>query len=179
MLAARLAAQLPARRALVQYPTHTRTFASKRSKRPQQESPASQPAASSQSSSKPTNEPLKPYPLAQEPQPAATSEVSDPKFSELPSLSTLDFTAADEKPPSDRTGARSAKDSPSSIERKTRFMSSLMVGAAALGLGLYAVSLSGEWTEAELKEKRMVGPTLRPLACAVTDRDPRSAFHSH
>ena len=31
-----------------------------------------------------------------------------------------------------------------------------MVGLAALGLGMYAVSLSGEWTEAELKEKRMV-----------------------
>ena len=156
MLAARLAAQLPTRRALVQHPTQTRAFASKRSKRPPQESPDSQPAASSRPPAKSKNEPLNPDPLNPEPQPVVPSEVSDPKLSELPSLSTLDFTAADEKPRSDRTGARSAKDSPSSIERKTRFMSSLMVGVAALGLGMYAVTLGGEWTEAELKEKRMV-----------------------
>ena len=31
-----------------------------------------------------------------------------------------------------------------------------MVGVAALGLGMYAVTLGGEWTEAELKEKKMV-----------------------
>ena len=86
----------------------------------------------------------------------APGEISDPKSSELPSLSTLDFTAADEAPRSERTGARSAKDSPSSIERKTRLMSTLMVGVAALGLGMYAVTLGGEWTEAELKEKKMV-----------------------
>lgn len=31
-----------------------------------------------------------------------------------------------------------------------------MIGVAALGFGMYAVSLGGEWTEAELKEKKMV-----------------------
>lgn len=153
MFAARLAAQLPARRALVQYPTRARAFASKKSKQPQQEPSDSQPAASSQSSSKPSNEPLNADPSASEP--AALGEASDPKPSELPSLSTLDFTAADETSRSERTGARSAKDSPSSIERKTRLMSNLMVGVAALGLGMYAVSLGGEWTEEELKEKKM------------------------
>lgn len=30
-----------------------------------------------------------------------------------------------------------------------------MIGLAALGLGMYAVSLGGEWTEEELKEKKM------------------------
>ena len=174
MLAARLASQLPARRALVQYPSKARTFASKRSKRPQQGSPDSQPAASSQSSSKPTNEPPNPDHLASDSRPVAPTEASDPKLSELPSLSTLDFTAADEQPPSDRTGARSAKDSPSSIERKTRFMSSLMVGVAALGLGMYAISLGGEWTEAELKEKRMVRFRSIAASSAVTDHYPCS-----
>ena len=50
-----------------------------------------------------------------------------------------------------------------------------MAGVAALGLGLYAVSLGGEWTEAELKEKRMVSSTL--LSChAISDRDPCFPF---
>jgi import inner membrane translocase subunit TIM50 len=160
MLAARLAAQLPARRALVQYRTHARTFASKKSKRPQQDPSGSQPAASSQSSSEPSNQHPNVDPSAPEQAPAAPGEISDPKLSELPSLSTLDFTAADETPRSERTGARSAKDSPSSIERKTRHMSKLMIGIAALGLGVYAASLGGEWTEAELKEKRMVSSTF-------------------
>ncbi|KAF9783789.1 HAD-like protein [Thelephora terrestris] len=155
MLVARLAAQLPARRALVQYPIHARTFASKKSKRPQQDPSGSQPAASSQSSSEPSKQHPNVDPSAPEQAPAAPGDISDSKLSDLPSLSTLDFTAADETPRSERTGARSAKDSPSSIERKTRHMSKLMIGIAALGLGVYAASLGGEWTEAELKEKRM------------------------
>ena len=107
----------------------------------------------------------------------APGEVSDPKLSELPSLSTLDFTAADDAPPSERTGARSAKDSPSSIERKTRLMSRLMVGVAALGLGMYAASLGGEWTEAELKEKKMVNSPLLMFRCVFINCDSCSAFH--
>jgi len=35
-----------------------------------------------------------------------------------------------------------------------------MVGAAALGLGMYAMSLGGEWTEEELKEKKMVSSVM-------------------
>ena len=178
MLAARLAAQLPARRALVRYPVQARTFASKKSKRPQQDPSGSQPPASSQSSSEPSKEPLNADPSAPERAPATPGEIPDPKLSELPSLSTLDFTAADETPRSERTGARSAKDSPSSIERKTRLMSKLMIGVAALGLGAYAASLSGEWTEEELKEKKMVCSTLA-FSCAVTNYDTCSAFHRH
>ena len=44
-------------------------------------------------------------------------------------------------------------------------MSSLMIAAAALGLGVYTVSLGGEWTEAELKEKRMVSSALLEFCC--------------
>src|SRR5882757_10900940 len=96
MLAARLAAQLPARRAFVQYPLRARAFASNKPKKPQQESSDSQPAASSQSSPKPSGTPLNADSSTTEPTPTVPSEVSDPKLSELPSLSTLDFTAADE-----------------------------------------------------------------------------------
>ena len=172
MLAARLAAQLPARRALVQYPSRARTFASKKSKMSQQGPSDSQPAAPSQSSSEPSNEPLDAGSPPPEQAPGTPGKVSDPKHPELPSLSTLDFTAADEAPASERTGARSAKHSPTSIERRTRFMSSLMIAAAALGLGVYTVSLGGEWTEAELKEKRMVSSVLLEFCCAITDCNP-------
>ena len=171
MLAARLAAQFPARRVLVQYPA-ARTFASKKSKKPRQESSDSQPAVSSQSSSKPVNDPLDAGSSTSEPAPVAPGEVSDSKLSELPSLSTLDFTAADDAPRSERTGARSARDSPSSIERKTRLMSRLMIGAAVLGLGMYATSLGGEWTEAELKEKKMVSSPSLAFCCITANYDP-------
>ena len=156
MLAARLAAQLPARQAFVQYPTQARTFVSKKSKKPLHEPSESEPAASSNCSYRSSNDALNVDRSTAYLAPVTPGEISDPKSSELPSLSTLDFTAADEAPRSERTGARSAKDSPSSIERKTRLMSTLMVGVAALGLGMYAVTLGGEWTEAELKEKKMV-----------------------
>jgi hypothetical protein len=51
-------------------------------------------------------------------------------------------------------------------------MSSLMIAAAALGLGVYAASLGGEWTEAELKEKKMVSSALLEFCCAVTHYNP-------
>jgi len=44
-----------------------------------------------------------------------------------------------------------------------------MVGAAALGLGMYAVTLSGEWTEAELKEKKMVSSALLAFCRGVVN----------
>ena len=58
-------------------------------------------------------------------------------------------------------------------------MSGFMVGVAALGLGMYAVSLGGEWTEAELKEKRMVSFHVVGTSRAVVDLNPCSAFHRH
>ena len=50
-------------------------------------------------------------------------------------------------------------------------MSRLMAGAAVLGLGLYATSLGGEWTETELKEKKMASSTLLQSCHAIVDRD--------
>jgi len=51
-----------------------------------------------------------------------------------------------------------------------------MTGVAALGLGMYAASLGGEWTEAELKEKKMVSPPLLVFCCVVTNYGPCSGF---
>jgi len=52
-----------------------------------------------------------------------------------------------------------------------------MVGVAALGLGMYAVSLGGEWTEAELKEKKMVNSALLALCRVIVNCNPCPAFH--
>jgi hypothetical protein len=46
-------------------------------------------------------------------------------------------------------------------------MSKLMIGTAVVGLGMYAASLGGEWTEAELKEKRMVSSAVLALSRAI------------
>lgn len=51
-------------------------------------------------------------------------------------------------------------------------MTRLLLGVATLGLGMYAVSLGGEWTEAELKEKKMVNSSLPVLRCGVVNCDP-------
>ena len=44
-----------------------------------------------------------------------------------------------------------------------------MAGVAVLGLGMYAASLSGEWTEAELKEKKMVSWHYLTFYCVVVN----------
>jgi hypothetical protein len=51
-------------------------------------------------------------------------------------------------------------------------MTRLLLGVATLGLGMYAVSLGGEWTEEELKEKKMVSSSLPILRCGVVNCDP-------
>jgi len=51
-----------------------------------------------------------------------------------------------------------------------------MAGAAVVGLGIYAASLSGEWTEVELKEKKMVSrPPPLAFYRVVVNFDPRPA----
>jgi len=96
---------------------------------------------SASSSSTPANEPTPPAEAT--PTPAG--------------LPTLDFSPSDEPPQGDggRTGARSSKDSLSSIEQRRRYLGQVSLAMLALGLGMYTVSLGGEWTPEELKEKRM------------------------
>ena len=50
-------------------------------------------------------------------------------------------------------------------------MSNFMMGAVVLGAGIYAVSLGGEWTEEELKAKKMVRSALFAISRMVADRD--------
>ena len=82
------------------------------------------------------------------------SEPSRPSQTAL----SLDFSpeadAGDE--PTQRTGARSSKDSLSSIERKRRFMSRATLAALGLGAVFGTVYLGREWEPSELAAKKMV-----------------------
>ncbi|KAJ3546049.1 hypothetical protein NM688_g5555 [Phlebia brevispora] len=81
------------------------------------------------------------------PEPAASGQP-------LSSLPSLDF-APGEEPFKERTGARSSKDSLSSIERKRRFWSRVSIGVLLFGAGLQTYWMGRELTEEDLKEFRM------------------------
>jgi mitochondrial import inner membrane translocase subunit TIM50 len=93
-------------------------------------------------------------------QPSTSGSINRLDTSNLPSLDVSSSLENDvnRKPDTGRTGARSSKDSLSSIERRRRYMSRMSMVLVALGLGFYTFSLGSEWTEQELKEKRMVKP---------------------
>lgn len=126
MLALRFATRAPARRALFAQPAHSRSFAKK-----------SKPAAPS---------------ATPKPEPTPATEVAVPAAG----LPTLDFSPSDEPKSGGRTGAKSSKDSLSSVEQRRQLLGRVSFGLLAAALGLYTVTLGGEWTEEELAEKRMV-----------------------
>lgn len=133
MFALRSVTRAPARRALLAHPAHSRSLASKKS------NPAT-----------PSTPPT--------PEPTPTTEVAAPA-PQAAGLPTLDFSPSDEPhagADGGRTGAKSSKDSLSSIEQRRQYLSRISFGLMAVALGLYTVTLGSEWTEEELKEKRMV-----------------------
>lgn len=73
----------------------------------------------------------------------------------LSSLPSLDF-APGEEPRGERTGARSSKDSLSSIERKRRLYSRVSIAAILVGLGIQTWYMGRELDEEDLKEFRLV-----------------------
>ncbi|OAX40299.1 HAD-like protein [Rhizopogon vinicolor AM-OR11-026] len=83
---------------------------------------------------------------------------SPPQNSPLPpppSLPSLDFQPAEPEPEkTQRTGAKSSKDSLSSIERKRRFLGRISLGVLAVALGVQVVYLGREWEADELKTRR-------------------------
>jgi mitochondrial import inner membrane translocase subunit TIM50 len=86
---------------------------------------------------------------------AETQEESVANNRPLSELPSLDF-APGEGPQSERTGAKSSKDSLSSIERKRRFMGRVSMAIALLGAGAATWYSGREWEEDELKQLRMV-----------------------
>ena len=73
----------------------------------------------------------------------------------LSSLPSLDF-APGEEPRRERTGARSSKDSLSSIERKRRLYGRVSLGVLLFGLGVQTWYMGREFSEEDLKEFRLV-----------------------
>lgn len=73
----------------------------------------------------------------------------------LSALPSLDF-APGEEPHQERTGARSSRDSLSSIERKRRLWVRVSMGILLAGAGLTTYYMGRELDETELKEFRMV-----------------------
>ncbi|KAI5995317.1 HAD-like domain-containing protein, partial [Pisolithus orientalis] len=71
-------------------------------------------------------------------------------------LPSLDFQPSEpEQTRTERTGAKSSKDSLSSIERKRRVLARLSLGLIAVGVGLQLVYLGRQWDEEELKAKKI------------------------
>ncbi|THH20494.1 hypothetical protein EW146_g886 [Bondarzewia mesenterica] len=70
-----------------------------------------------------------------------------------PASLSLDFAPPDAS--TERTGARSSKDSLSSIERKRRVMARFGVGMFAVTLVAGGIWLGRDWEEGELKERRL------------------------
>lgn len=115
-----------------------------------------------------TNGPKKPRITNPPPPPKAASQASAPKTSPTEpetqnattsssALPSLDISpAVEEEQPQERTGAKSSKDSLSSIERKRRFMGRVSLAVLLLGTAVQTWYLGREWEADELKDKRMV-----------------------
>ncbi|KAG1908494.1 HAD-like domain-containing protein [Suillus fuscotomentosus] len=83
------------------------------------------------------------------------SPPQNPPSSPPTSLPSLDFQPVEPEPEkTQRTGAKSSKDSLSSIERKRRFLGRLSLGVLAVALGVQVVYLGRDWETDELKERK-------------------------
>ncbi|KAH9912589.1 HAD-like protein [Amylocystis lapponica] len=91
-------------------------------------------------------------PLRDTPPPPPPAERAAASSSLLPSL---DFSPSEEDVRQERTGARSSKDSLSSIERRRRLMARAAMVALFFGAGAQAWYAGREWEEEELKAKKM------------------------
>jgi hypothetical protein len=142
----------------------SRTFATSRPTPPNKNAAkrASDPKPHSQASSdKTTHTPTRPPAPAQS-TPVDTQKVSglDPLATSTPTTLSLDFAPVEPGAERMRTGAKSSKDSLSSIERRRRQLGRVSFGLFALGLLSGCVYLGREWTEDELVSRRSVRASL-------------------
>ncbi|KAJ7180504.1 HAD-like domain-containing protein [Mycena filopes] len=74
-------------------------------------------------------------------------------FAELPksNVPSLDFSPEIEQP----TGAKSSKDSLSSVEKRRKRIGRVSLAVLVLGFGINAMYMGREWDEAELKAKKL------------------------
>ncbi|OCH93529.1 HAD-like protein [Obba rivulosa] len=94
-------------------------------------------------------------PIKDTPPPPPSSDLPTPPPQPSPSLS-LDFSPQEEaEEKQERTGARSSKDSLSSIERKRRNLLRTMFGVLLIGAGVETWYLGRDWDEEELKARKI------------------------
>ena len=153
LLSRRLATALP-------YAHFTRTFSVKSGKFPQKNAAqnVSDSTAHPQASDD-THTPTHP-PTSTQNTPLDTQNVSELNPSAAPSPTpttlSLDFAPPEPGAERERTGAKSSKDSLSSIERRRRQLGRVSFGLFALGLLGGCVYLGREWTEDELVSRKSV-----------------------
>ncbi|KAL4068765.1 HAD-like domain-containing protein [Scleroderma yunnanense] len=93
------------------------------------------------------------YLVSQVPPSKNVSQLSSPPASHVPSL---DFHPIEQEPgQTQRTGAKSSKDSLSSIERKRRLLARFSLAILAVGIGVQLVYLGREWDPEEFKGKKL------------------------
>ena len=103
---------------------------------------------------------------AHAPSPPPSSTIDRPNMSELdasqtplptpPTTLSLDFAPPEPGAERERTGAKSSKDSLSSIERRRRQLGRVSFGLFAIGLLSGSVYLGREWSDDELVERKLV-----------------------
>src|SRR5260221_4083996 len=84
------------------------------------------------------------------------SDVLDTPVPPSPTTLSLDFAPPEPGTERERTGAKSSKDSLSSIERRRRQLGRVSFGLFALGLVGGGIYLGRQWTEDELVSRRSV-----------------------
>jgi mitochondrial import inner membrane translocase subunit TIM50 len=106
-----------------------------------------------------TQNPQPPPPL---PPPPSSSEKllspsqSTPSQPARTSALSLDFSPAENQSEAQRTGARSSKNSLSSIERRRRFLGRMALGVFAVYIAGQTIYMGRQWSEEELKAKKIV-----------------------
>lgn len=166
--------------------THlARTFSAKSGpvppKRPAQD--ASNPTAPSPASDHANthaDSPTPPSAASAQNTPVDTPNVSGPDVPAAPSPTTLSLDFAPPEPGAERerTGAKSSKDSLSSIERRRRQLGRVSFGLFALGLLGGGIYLGREWSEDELVSRRAVRVVYHLSWCpfSLIDRLAHSTF---
>ena len=117
-----------------------------------------------------TNPPPPREPPASSP---AEEAAAEPPLQNKSSVPSLDFSPGEDGPRQERTGARSSKDSLSSIERRRRFLGRVSFAMMLAGAGAAAWYSGRDWEDDELKAKRMVRPPSS--VCARGDEACRGA----
>ncbi|KAI0262170.1 HAD-like domain-containing protein [Gloeopeniophorella convolvens] len=138
-------------------PALLRSFAAKRGPNP----PKTPPSGAAPSAPPPPPPENTPPPADASAKSAETPEAErGAAVSVPPTTLSLDFAPPEPGAGQERTGAKSSKDSLSSIERRRRQMSRMGLGMLALGMASFGVYLGREWESEEVDARRARGEAL-------------------